>query len=364
MPRRSIVFWNLQRLFAAEGSAIEATLRMRRREPRPEEGSASHRLAEKIATIGAVLDRIAVLAGPPLLVGLAEIETPALAQRVADAVHGAALTHVDALAPDRAGISLQGLNLSLLVDTDAVAEVEHLHSHVVDRTFDTRDILEVDLRLRSGQALSALVNHWPSRLASEAESRRLAAAHYVRNLVASKLRFSPAEMWNAPRRRLRVPTNARLEARASHPVVVMGDFNDEVFDDSLEVLNTTDDLQSVRDDLAVRGRSQRDRFASYAASVPRLLNPFWSMVGRTGSYYRSPRWRTYDQILLSRGFLGRRAPVAFDPDSAFIFDERTVERRDGQQVQLTNRGGKPVGHSLRRGCSDHFAVVVSVDVDA
>ncbi len=44
--------------------------------------------------------------------------------------------------------------------------------------------------------------------------------------------------------------------------------------------------------------------------------------------------------------------------------EKEVMRADGRVVKLTNQNGKPIGFDpgTERGCSDHFAVFVSVEV--
>ncbi len=358
LQRASVVFWNVQRLFEPDGGALHHALSgSDRRAP------SSAAVDDKISTIAAVLDQISERQGVPLMVGLAEIESSRLARSIADRVRRAALIDVDGRARDQTGFSLDGLNLSLLINTDLVRRVVRLRSHIVDRTFDTRDILEVDLKLKHGGVVSTFVNHWPSRLSGGSQSRRIAASHYLRSLLREKVRFGISEMWDAERNRLVVPAKSELLRRARHPVVVMGDFNDEVFDASIQLLNSTNDPEAVLGDLRVRGRTKKQRFQSYVRSPPSLLNPFWSLVGRGGSYYRSPRWRTYDQILLSRGFLERRAGLVYRPDTATVFDDPDVARPDGAQVALTNRGGKPLAHQRAgHGCSDHFPVAVSLDL--
>jgi len=362
MARRSVIFWNLARLFGSAGSPIQQALSLN-------DASAlatAQEVAAKISVIAATIDAIAATDGPPLLVGLAEIESTELAKRIAKSVTTVKLTAIDTTAKDETGLALDGLNISLLLDRRFFNGNIRLRSHVVDRTFDTRDILEADLGFTDGRpTVSVLVNHWPSRLSPEAEAQRIAAAHYVRRLFEDKVRFSLREMWNAGQARLEIPTRKKLLERARQPVIIMGDFNDEVFDDALAVLRSTPDCESVLDDLLIRGRRKSERFRSYVASTPQLFNPFWALVGK-GSYYRSPRWRTYDQILLSRGVLEGAAknPIAFVSDSMKVQNLRKVRLPDGNEFELTNRGGKPVkyDHKRRRGCSDHFPVSTIMEI--
>lgn len=361
MTARSLVFYNVQRLFGSGGSPIQRALAGGAEDA----ATSSEEIAAKIATIAAVIDRIGALAGAPLVVGLCEIETAELAQGIADAVTTADLRCVDVRGDDQTGFALDGLNISLLYAADAVADISLLRSHVIDRTFITRDVLECDLTLAGGAPLSVLVNHWPSRLVGEAAGQRVSAAHYVRRLVAAKTRYELAEMWDADRGLLDLPTKDEMTARAQTPVVVMGDFNDEVFNESIELLGSTSDASAVEDDLRVRGRTKKERFRTYTRSAPLLYNPYWAWVGRTGSYYRSPRWRLYDQILVGRGLVGGRGALRYVDGSGRVFGERTVMRGDGIEHTITNRGGKPIAydHDRGRGCSDHFPVFASVEVE-
>jgi hypothetical protein len=257
MSAHSIIVWNVMRLFGSGGSPIEHALSDGDAAAVADEAD----VAEKIATIAAAVDAMARITGPPLLVGLVEIETNRLAQSIADAVQSAPLATVDDMGSDQAGFALDGLDISLLVNRDLVASLPLVRSHVIDRTFNTRDILEVDALLRNGTAMSVLVNHWPSRMVSEAAGLRVAAAHYLGRLVAEKTRYSLSEMLDAERRLIDLPTADEMLARARHPVVAMGDFNDEVFNEAIEILGSTSDLAAARDDLSVRGRRKKQRFA-------------------------------------------------------------------------------------------------------
>lgn len=359
--RHTIIFWNLGRLFGSSGSPIEYALTA----DSEASGASAAEVEKKLDVIAAVIDAIAAAhGGPPLFVGFTEIENADLAEEVAARVQAARLRSVDRLATDETAFALDGLNITALVNEQS-ATVIRLQSHVLDRTFDTRDILEIDLESR-GKPWSAVVNHWPSRLSGEGRSLRISAAHYVSRLVHRKLRFTLLELWDSASSTMDIPPNDALLDRSRMPVVVLGDFNDEVFNDAVEALNSTPETDEVTDDLNVRGRSKRERFRTYCASPYRLLNPFWSFAGSSGSYYRSPRWRTYDQILLSRGFCEdfEGQTLRYEEGSATIHQEQKVSLANGETWQVTNNNGKPIPFDAARGrgCSDHFPVVVTVDL--
>lgn len=362
MPRRSIIFWNLERLFEAGGSPIHAVISGNQHRRISQE-----QIDDKINTIGAVLNRVSELIGPPVFVGFTEIQTTRLANRIARTVPNLKLTHVDGQAQDQFGAALDAINISLLYAKDLFTGVNKLRSHIVDRTFETRDILEVELQRGNDTPITVFVNHWPSRLAAEGASKRITAAYYLRYLIAMVVRFSLVDLWNQERQSLEIPKKNELLNRARKPVVVMGDFNDQPYDASIGILRTTLDLDSVSNDLKVRGRSRVDRFRSYIASVPYLANPFWKFTsGESGSYYRSPRWRTYDQIMFSRGLIeGQQQSIHYTDSDPMIFSERSVIGGDGREVKLTNRNGKPISYDpeTRNGCSDHFPIAIGVNVE-
>jgi Endonuclease/Exonuclease/phosphatase family len=340
-----IAFWNVERLFEAD-SHIAAALGGADAQP-PDAAVTTL----KLRVLGAVIADFAAAHGTPALLGIAEIESTTLVRRLLTASQ-LGLRSIEGAVPDEMGVVLEGLDITLYYDPAVFDPPTRIRSHVLDRTFDTRDVLEVELPLRStGTTVLVLVNHWPSRLVSESADRRVNTAYYVRQLVSERVRFQPRELWNAVTRRLVIPPRADLVARAARPVVLMGDFNDEPFDRTMEILATTAAEDEVANDLHVRGRSNRDRYTTYVASTPKLFNPYWSMcTGAAGTYYRSPRWRIYDQVMLSRGALD-----TFGPKDAYLHAPATVTL-DARQVPMLTRFGRPLSFDAQRmtGASDHL----------
>lgn len=140
----------------------------------------------------------------------------------------------------------------------------------------------VELKLiNDGTIFNILVSHWPSvRTWNKGTSQRDDYGYELRQLVDEILK---------------VDENAK--------VILMGDYNDEPFDRPL----------------AEKLRASRDRHL-VLSSKRILYNPFWNRIGSDRDYTRDPeeigfcgtyfyagdnmdRWRTFDQIIVSKGLL-------------------------------------------------------------
>lgn len=134
-----------------------------------------------------------------------------------------------------------------------------------------------------GRSLNVLVSHWPSVMLMNKGTP-------TRALFGDRLRSAVDEIWKVEPKSL---------------IIIMGDFNDEPFDEPLSF-----NLQATRDKELI------------ASKAKRLYNPFWSRIGSnrdyaytgkndgfSGTYFyhrdKGDRWRTYDQIIFSSTFLGQ-----------------------------------------------------------
>lgn len=141
----------------------------------------------------------------------------------------------------------------------------------------------IDFAVKADETVIHLfVSHWPSRLWCTEN-------HADRHLLAIRLRDEIEKIG--------------LQNGTTH-AIVLGDFNDEPFDQSI-----SEQLMATRD-------------RNLAARKPYLLyNPFWRHMGaaqpyqvgnssrnRSGSYFynsdKKCKWRTFDQIIFSSSFLG------------------------------------------------------------
>lgn len=171
----------------------------------------------------------------PALVGFAEIES---AQVLNDLLKRPALHKIDYQwvhydSPDRRGIDV-GLiyrkSELLLLSSEVLA-----YHNPLEPDYKSRDILYARFKRNNGDTLNIFVCHWPSRYGGKEQSapRRLAAAH----ILASKV--------------------IALGKKAK--VVVMGDFNDEPQDQSIQELREEAKLKSLMADLDESWGSHRFR---------------------------------------------------------------------------------------------------------
>lgn len=142
-----------------------------------------------------------------------------------------------------------------------------------------------------GRSLHVFVSHWPSRLNMDAnDTKRILYAAALRDAVNALLTDDPAAQ-----------------------IILMGDYNEEPFSESM----------------CVGLRASRDRPRS--ESKPDLLyNPFWRHLSSyrrdpkhscsdEGTYYYhsgdTTRWHTFDQMLFSYGLLTGAGGLALDEHS-------------------------------------------------
>jgi hypothetical protein len=156
----------------------------------------------------------------------------------------------------------------------------------------------VELRLIPEDSIfNVLISHWPSvRTYNKGSGERDDYGYELRRLVDEIL---------------------KSDQHAS--VVLMGDYNDEPFDRPL----------------ASKLRASRDR-AKVVSARTLLYNPFWHRIGSDRDYTRAPnnigfcgthyfsadpfdRWRTFDQIILTKGLLDLAA-WNLDESSVQIID--------------------------------------------
>jgi endonuclease/exonuclease/phosphatase family metal-dependent hydrolase len=217
----------------------------------------------------------------------------------------------------------RGIDVSFVVDRN-VLTVAHTDHQVVVKRSATRDIFWVELVEQStGAVFVAVGNHWPSRSGGRYESEPF------RMLTGETVSFVIDDLFDA------FDVGNRL------PVIVMGDFNDEPFDRSMqEYLLGSRDAGQVR-----RARS------------PRLHNLMWPLMSgnNPGTYRYGSEWNMLDHFLISKGMLRN--------DSAVRVRSATVEIHRPPHLQGTGgrprRFGRPSNNSLDQdGFSDHFPITV------
>lgn len=310
----TFAFWNLENLFDTEDDPKNPG----DDEFLPAEGWDDERYGRKLAHLASV-----VAALDAHLLGVCEVENRRVLEdliaRNELSGHGYSIAHLDT--PDKRGIDMGVLFRAPfeLAEGDRAVQLHPIDLGDVPRT---RGILEVDLTVH-GQPLVVLVNHWPSRGGGERTvEHRQRAAETARRVVLARL------------------DAARLEGREAD-ILIIGDFNDDPFDDSL-----VEHLEAVRGKFALRG----DRGRTV------LHNPSWTFLGTPdlGTLYYRSGWNVFDQAIVSRGML--------DADGLH-YVEGSLAIHEPDRIRNLNHPGHPprwfreYRGNWDEGYSDHFAIV-------
>ena len=349
MSRLNVAFWNLQNLFDTVVSDIAADL-----EFTPEEGWDEEAFSKKVANLATIIRSMFDGSGPDLL-GICEIEN----RRVADILLQAIdrddykLAHVDS--PD-----IRGIDTSLIY-SDAIFElIEEPKAHLVHLRYPTRDIFQVNLRVReTGAELMLLVNHWPSRWRGlyETEPYRITVASYCGRIIDEILKFPRSEFLTMPDTEA---TLQQLNDRWNRNVLLMGDFNDEPFNRSLlDELRAASGEDKLEEALKASKGRETPTPESYLKAQAYLFNGMWPFLGRpdVGTHYFSRAVNTMnvlDQFILSRGLYYGLQGLRLNPQSIEIFTP---------EVMTTDKGRPRVfNKKTKKGFSDHFPITAFVDI--
>lgn len=344
MPHVNLTWWNLQNFFDTDDDPISADF-----DYTPENGWTPERFQQKLASLAAALNATHAGEGPHLL-AVAEIEKDALLAQLVNAMGRPNLR----VAVDPAGTQdLRGIDVAVAYD-QTLFEIVSQRSHVVHFRYRTRDIFELVLRFKpTGELLTLLPSHWPSRSQGryETEPLRIAVAENIAYLVDGHLKVTPAEY-----EALRAAGDiAPVRARWEHKLLVVGDFNDEPFDRSV-----TEHLKASKDfDLVTGVRNNLDRFAretaDYRGQEAILFNATARLAGEptAGSYYLAGNeggnttnpYQLLDQLVVSRG-LAAGPGLRLDRDSVGYFSDKLVATPTLRPRAFDRKTGK--------GTSDHL----------
>jgi predicted extracellular nuclease len=243
--------------------------------------------------------------GPPLLIGLAEVENATV---VKDLARTGALADAPYIVVHHDSPDERGIDVTLLVDRDR-ARVRREEALTVDLPGDaTRDVLYAALDVDGPQDLHVFVAHWPSRREGQRESepKRMAAAHLIRERV-----------------------NDLLDQDAQALVLIMGDLNDHPTD------------RSVQEGLGAGCDPQADADLYALMCMDRLPGE--------GSHQYNGEWAYLDQFIVSKALLDRTLAARAVSDQRLLFHHPKF----GPSPDKTYSGGHYKG-----GFSDHLPVVL------
>lgn len=313
-----IAWWNLENLFDEEHA--DRSEKLQRAIGEDLIGWSRHLRDTKIAQLASIIARMNQGAGPDLL-GVCEVENATVLTALCDAVTARlpgrqyGLTHADTS-------DQRGIDVAFLYDTALFTPQEHFQ-HVVMRRTATRELLQVNFCTHRDRLWVLFANHWPSRSGGQYES-----AGY-RAIAGETLAYFHERV-------------RQVHGEAT-PVLAMGDFNDEPFDDSL-----------VRHALSTR-QAARVR----QGKNPYLLNLTWELLGtREGTLYFNNQPHVLDHILLNRAMLEDDAPLKILDNSLHLIRfPDTVDTGPYPRPIPFGGMGKPVNEN---GYSDHSPIAVTI----
>lgn len=271
-----------------------------------------NRYEKKIYKTGMTISKIGLndLQKPPTLIGLAEVENDRVLSDLIKSAHlkdyNYGIVHYDS--PDE-----RGIDVALLYDKSSF-RVEYSQNITLNVESEegvrdyTRDILKVSGYL-DGEKIHLFINHWPSRHVESDTTghKRMHAAQKVAHLI-----------------------DAILKEEQDAKILVMGDFNDNPKNESIQYLKNTKSLYNPM-----------EKLRSYTR----------------GSATHKSKWILFDQILMTRNFLDHdQEGLKFL--KADIFDEKFLTEYHGKYK------GQPfrtyAGKKYKGGFSDHFPVYIQL----
>lgn len=223
--------------------------------------------------------------------------------------HRLGIVHHDS--PDRRGIDVA------LLYNPALFSVESYKAYPMvaknDTSFRTRDQLLVSGQLK-GERMHFIINHWPSRRGGRGGNMRCQAAIVTRHIVDSLLTAEPTAK-----------------------IVILGDFNDNPDDESTRyVLRASEKMEQAQE-----------------SGLYNVTWNFWTKGIGTICYQN--QWSLFDQVIISRGLLGRQAGD-LRYESMEIFNRDFLIQKEGKYKGYPFRTFS--GNRFQNGYSDHFPVVL------
>ena len=270
------------------------------------------RYENKIYKIGMAISKIGNenLQKPPTLIGLAEVENDRV---LTDLIQSTYLEDYNYDFVHFNSRDERGIDVALVYDKDSFTLENSqafelpIESELGIKSY-TRDILKVSGFLND-EKIYLLVNHWPSRheQSDRTGQNRMLAAQKLVELI-----------------------NEILADDAGAKVIIMGDFNDNPKNNSIQFLK----------------------------NKSALFNPMEKLMSyKRGSVHHNSKWMLFDQILMTTNFLeSDQNRLKFL--KADIFDETFLTQNYG------NSKGQPyrtyAGKRYLGGFSDHFPVYIQL----
>ena len=309
MSTLKIVWYNLENLFEPS------------KHPELKEEWTQEHYKNKVKNLASVISELFNPLGPDLL-GICEVQSEKVIKDILNELpysNKYDIVHHDS--PDMRKIDVGFIyRKSILSNPEPVA-------YNIRKRYPTRDIFVVTFKVINGSTLHVIGNHWPSRSSGQYESEPF------RIMVAENCAWVVDRFYQA-------------DAEAN--IIVMGDFNDEPFNRSIQEYL-----------FAIRNRDRVQARKNSAKSRPYLFNLTWSLMDKTtpGTYYYGANpsgWNMLDQIMVSKGILVGNNGMEVEEKSINIFRPKHIKE-----------GSKPKPYRKRKnkwvkGFSDHFPITALI----
>jgi endonuclease/exonuclease/phosphatase family metal-dependent hydrolase len=317
-------WWNVENLFDYEDSP-RRTDKLRRALGKDLKGWTPELRDRKIAQLASTIAAMNSGQGPDLL-GVCEVENAWVLERLAEKVSALvpgrryAVAHADTR-------DQRGIDVAFLYDDKLLtAPAKERFQHVVMRRTATREIFQVNFKTRRGRTWTVFANHWPSRSGGHYESDG------YRAIAGETLSYFHERAME-------------IHGKTT-PVMALGDFNDEPFDESL----TRHALSARQRETVIRG-----------TKAPHLWNLTWDVAAREeGTFYFKNQANVLDQVLVNKQMALKTAPIRVQPETVTVESglPGIAKSRSGTLQPIPFGGmGKPVNED---GYSDHFPISVQV----
>lgn len=293
---------------------------------------------EKCKRVDGALTELFTLVGIPKVLALGEVTRQAATELRDRLLPGYRVLSLDVKADDPT------LQVAALYAPDSdLIKFEEQPPLVVPRTpIATRPMAVLDAE-SDDHIIRIVICHWQARM-DEKGSRKLRGrmADYLSGESYDFVRDRPGK----------------------HHLAIIGDFNEEPYEDSLDTLNAH----------RHRGRSQgKPHWADDDVKRVHLYNTAWRLLGEqqphpqaelknnpllncAGTYYweDAKSWRNFDQLIVSGGLLGS-IPPHIDEDEVTIISSAAF-LSGGLPIKFSRKNGKFVG------LSDHLPIHANVYV--
>lgn len=310
-----LMFYNVENLFDTQNDSLKNDEEFL---PRGDRYWNNTKLNKKLNRI----TQVVLAAGQgdlPVMVGMCEVESHRVLEQL---LYQTPLNQLGYRLIHRESPDNRGIDVALIYLQDIFLPISYKTIGIHDPRFPglhTRDVLYVKGVL-AGDTLHVLVNHWPSKYGGLLETKPLRA------LTAGIVRTA---------------LDSILHMNRESKIVLMGDFNDTPFD------------ESIKHHLAAQSSfRQIDPGSIYNLAFP-LAN-----AGK-GSYKYQGNWSMIDQMMVSGELLQSKTGLYTHSDYFCIFSPAFLLEKDKNYL-----GDKPfrtyIGFKYNDGFSDHLPVLLDL----